>query len=160
MSLSLTDRLRALIRFGAPKPEESAETLRARASALAENAVERTATQFADDAIRLRKFLPADRPYLERLFVGALLADGDGQVRFAEGGDLYESECCTALREMVAQRPAHELVGESIASRPAEFSQPGGVDERRMNELLMKTDLGRKACRLRSTPQRGEQGVR
>ena len=96
------------------------------------------AARFAEDAVKAKKFLPCDKPYLQKAFAGALIADSAG--RFSEG----EGDCCGALRQMVEERPAHELSEELLAGAAQGHLAPGnGISEERRNELLGKSDLGR-----------------
>ncbi|MBI1756190.1 MAG: hypothetical protein HYR64_03685 [Fimbriimonas ginsengisoli] len=124
--------------------------LRERAVALAVGRAEASAAQFADESVRGRKFLPVDRPYLVRLFLGALLADGGGEVRFSEEGHPHEGPCCQALREMAERRPPHDWTGEVLLSAtPVKFASQAGITEERKSELLARSDLGREAARMR-----------
>ena len=96
------------------------------------------ALRFAEDAVRAKKFLPVDLPYLRKAFEAAVIADSLG--KFAD----VEGECCDALREMVEQRPAHELAEDLLsASSISHVAAGDGISEERKSELLGKTDLGR-----------------
>ncbi len=103
------------------------------------------AARFALEAVKAKKFLPVDRPYLMKAFEAAIVADSVGMFSEVEG------ECCGALRQMVEERPEHELSDELLASGGQGHLVPGdGISEERKNELLSKSDLGREVKKKRS----------
>lgn len=110
------------------------------------------AAAFADDAVRTKKFLPVDRPFLAKAFEAAFLADLVGEMspgwQFAES---EEGEACASLRQMVEERPAHGLDQERLDGAERNFAPADGVSEDRLNELLGKTDLGREVKKARKS---------
>jgi hypothetical protein len=110
------------------------------------------AARFADDAVRSKKFLPMDRPYLQKAFEAALIADG--LIAFAEDG-IAEGEASEALRKMVEERPEHGLEEENLDGVETRVLLPGdGISEERKAELLNKTDLGREVAKVRKSGAR------
>lgn len=110
------------------------------------------ASAFAEAAVHAKKFLPVDRPYLEKAFQAAIIVDSGAS--FSEGRAV-EGECCQALRDMVEQRPAHELANELLGGLDTFHVAVGdGVSAERIDELLGKSDLGRAAKQAKTNKAR------
>lgn len=121
------------------------EALRAQVAALTARAVTQEAAAFADDIIRARKALPAQRAAIVQMVAAA--GGGPGAAGFAAG--VFDRDAfLTSLKAFFDAAPAHALVGEAISLDPLTTALlaplRGGAtpDKARVNTLLAMTPLG------------------
>jgi hypothetical protein len=135
-------------------PEKMAMEARLKAmetqfSTLSKQALTDRAFLFADETIRAKKALPAQRDQIAQMYAQAVTADANGGPVFSEGKGIVEGTQVAALKEFFNAAPTHTLAGEAISdSSILIFGKPGnqaGMDEEKKKKLLEMSSLGRAA---------------
>ena len=135
-------------------PEKAAMEARLKAmetqfSTLSKQALTDRAFLFADETIRAKKALPAQRDQIAQMYAQAVTADANGGPVFSEDKGIVEGTQVAALKEFFNAAPTHTLAGEAISDASILiFGKPGnqaGMDEDRKKKLLEMSSLGRAA---------------
>lgn len=127
----------------------------ARFAAMEAQLLSEKAFAFADEVIRNKKSLPAQRDQIAAMFSQAVKADaGSGPVFSAETNALVEGTQVKALRSFFESAPTHHFSGEAFANDAAVvlFGNSGsnGMNGDRKNQLLGLSALGQKAVEVAS----------
>jgi hypothetical protein len=122
----------------APAPDEAAQ-LRAKVAEMQQQQVTRDATAFADQAVRDKHALPAERDAIVAMYERAAQAD-------AHLGTTAQVE---AVKTLITSRPAHTLTQELLptgtgGALPNNASSSGPLTAERRQTLLAMSDLGQK----------------
>jgi len=131
--------------------EERLRTMEARFSAMAETALRERSLAFADQVIRNKKAVPAQRDHIAAVFCFAAKADaGTGPVFSAESG-VTEGPHLEQLKKLFEAAPTHAFSGEAIPDGAALFFgskvSDDGMDQNRKAKLLGMTGLGKAALK-------------
>lgn len=101
------------------------------------------AVSFADEIVRAAKAVPAQRDHLISLFKTAMLADGQGTVKFSATGEITEGANMRALRDLFKDAQPHNLFTTQIPN--ADPNADGGTPDPAVIERLRNaTSLGQK----------------
>lgn len=127
----------------------------ARFAAMEAQLLSEKAYSFADEVIRNRKSLPAQRDQIAAMFSQAVKADaGTGPVFSAESNALVEGAQVKALRSFFDSAPTHHFSGEAFVNDNAVvlFGNPAsnGMAADRKSKLLGMSALGQKAVEVAS----------
>lgn len=127
----------------------------ARFAAMEAQLLSEKAFSFADEVIRNKKSLPAQRDQIAAMFSQAVKADaGSGPVFSAETNALVEGTQVKALRSFFDSAPTHHFSGEAFANDSAVVlfgnqAQTGMAGDRK-TQLLGMSALGQKAVEVAS----------
>lgn len=81
------------------------------------------AAEFADNAIRAHKAVPAEREELKGLFVMAAQADANGSALFSAAGELVEGANLKLLKASIEKRQALPMFGgPQLSDKPADLA--------------------------------------
>lgn len=127
----------------------------ARLAAMEAQLLSEKAFSFADEVIRNKKSLPAQRDQIAAMFSQAVKADaGTGSVFSAESNTLVEGPQVKALRSFFESAPTHHFSGEAFANDAAVVlfgnSTSNGMPGDRKSQLLGMSALGQKAVEVAS----------
>ena len=128
-----------------PEPEFKADP---RVAAIEAQLLKERAYNFADDIIRSRKALPAQRDQIAAMFSQACKSDAGSGALFSLEKGLTEGAQVKGLRDFFAASPSHSLSGEAFVDDAAVLLFGAGKEDQmskdRKAKLLGMSALGRK----------------